>query len=119
MATRIDLFNLLVDVLADSIHEEQGALIASAKAKARKQVFFEPPETVKLTYPCIIYTRKPYLARHADNRNYTLTNQYDVTAIYKDPDSQLAKRIAELSRCRHERHYTADNLQHDAFTILY
>lgn len=120
MATRIDLFYIFVDLLSEILETEEGMTHEQAASEARKRVFFEaPPETVKLSYPCIIYARKAYLPRHADNLPYTLTDQYDVTAIYKDPDSTIGKRIAGLSRCRHNRHYTADNLQHDAFTINY
>lgn len=82
-------------------------------------VYFQPPESIKLTYPCIIYTRGRYRPMRADNGAYVMRRPYSVTAIYRDPDSDLPERIASLPYCSHERHYTADNLYHDAFTLYF
>lgn len=34
-----------------------------------KNVYFQPPESVKLLYPCIVYKRSAGDTRFADNKN--------------------------------------------------
>lgn len=54
-----------------------------------------------------------------DNAPYRLLDRYQVTAIYKNPDSDLPHRLAMLPMCAHDRHFTADNLNHDIFNLYY
>ncbi|NCE64072.1 hypothetical protein D1159_05595 [Pseudoflavonifractor sp. 524-17] len=72
-----------------------------------------------MQYDCIVYERKLIKPVFANNRPYLLDNGYQVTAIYKKPDSDLPKKIALLPMCAHERHFTADNLNHDIFTLYF
>lgn len=69
--------------------------------------------------PCIVYERSEISAIHADNAPYRLLDRYQVTAIYKNPDSDLPHRLAMLPMCAHDRHFTADNLNHDIFNLYY
>mgnify|MGYP007070331135 CR=1 FL=1 len=39
--------------------------------------------------------------------------------IDADPDSEVPKRLRELKHCAFNRHYAANNLHHDSFTIYY
>lgn len=82
-------------------------------------VYFQPPETLKMVYPCIRYERSDMATYHAENLVYRIVPRYQLTAIYKDPDSDLPRKIASLPRCSFDRHYTADNLNHDIFTIYW
>lgn len=84
-----------------------------------KFVYFQPPETIKLKYPCIIYSRSRFRKLPADNMTYAAFKMYQVTVIYRDPDSDLPEKILSLPYCSHDRHYTADNLYHDVFTLYY
>ena len=51
-----------------------------------KNVYFQPPESVKLSYPCIIYKRSAGDTRFADNKKYSYTAGYDVVVVETDPD---------------------------------
>lgn len=83
-------------------------------------VYFQPPESVKLKYPCIIYAKAGIKGQQADNRNYILSQQYDITVIYRDPDEDISKRILEhFQRCSMGKTYKADGLYHDTLTIYY
>jgi len=82
-------------------------------------VYFQPPETVKLVYPCIIYSRNSGDVDFADNINYRHYIQYDVMVIDKNPDSEILSKIAALPLCKYSRHYTLNNLNHDVFTLYY
>ncbi len=37
----------------------------------------------------------------------------------EDPDSVIVEKVSKLPRCRFDRHYTADELNHDVFTLYY
>ena len=84
-----------------------------------KNVYFQPPETVKMNYPAIIYSRSSVNARHANNELYKRRQAYRVIVVDSDPDSEIPDKISQLPLCRFESHYTADNLNHDVFNIFY
>lgn len=83
-------------------------------------VYFQPPENVKLSYPCIVYTKAAPSTEHADNHVYRYTQRYDVTVMYLDPDSDLSRRLLDhFCLCSIDRTYTYENLHHDAITLYY
>lgn len=82
-------------------------------------VYFQPPETVKLLYPCIIYARNSVDTTFADDIPYSNQIQYRITVIDKNPDSIIPSKVAMLPMCRFDRHYTKDNLNHDVYNIYY
>ena len=84
-----------------------------------KNVYFEPPPNFTMKYPCIRYKRVRYDAQYADNRPSKLAPRYELTFIYRDPDNETVEAISWLPMCSHDRHYTADNLSHDVFTLTY
>lgn len=90
-----------------------------SKTLGSKNVYFQPPTSVNMNYPCIRYERNKIQTYSANNAHYGLLKQYTLTAIYKDPDSDLPDKIAKLPCCKHVDHYIADNLQHDIFTIYF
>ena len=82
-------------------------------------VYFQPPETIKLQYPCIIYERSDIDEKYADNRAYVSMVRYSLTLITRSPESNLVKAILELPYCSYDRYYAADTLNHDVFTLYY
>lgn len=84
-----------------------------------RNVYYQPPETVKMVYPCIVYQREADFTNHADNRVYLRKRKYALTVIDKNPDSAIPDRIAELPLCTMERFYASENLNHYAFTIYF
>lgn len=82
-------------------------------------VYFQPPSTVKMVYPCIVYERASLNTKFADNNPYSLEKRYSVTVIDFDPDSLIPDKIAKLSKCSFNTHFTKDNLNHDVFTLYY
>lgn len=86
---------------------------------ADKRVLYQPPESVKLIYPAIIYSRDVIQTRNAnDAPAYTVDTKYQLTYITKEPDDAIVYQILErVPFCRHVRHYVADNLHHDVFSI--
>lgn len=82
-------------------------------------VYFQPPASVRMNYPCIVYERSNIRPTFADNSPYSLATSYQVTVIHRDPDSPIPYNLAQLPMCKFNRHFTSDNLHHDVFTIFF
>lgn len=84
-----------------------------------RNVYYQPPANVKMNYPAIRYERASIDNAPADNRTYKQDNLYQITVIDPNPDSRIVYRVSQLPRIRFDRHYTADNLNHDVFTLYF
>jgi hypothetical protein len=84
-----------------------------------ENVYFQPPESLKLHYPCIKYKQDKLEARYANNKKYSHLTRYQVTTIERDPDGQLSQAVFDLPLCSHERRFVADGLTHDIFSLYY
>lgn len=82
-------------------------------------VYYQPPETVKMKYPAIVYSLDSIQNVHADDGVYLSHRRYSVTLIDKDPDSKIVDRLSELNCCRFNRQYSSDNLNHFVFTLYF
>lgn len=82
-------------------------------------VYFQPPENVKMRYPAIVYNRDYGLSEFAGNLPYRHTRRYAVTVIDSDPDSELPIRIASLPMSTFSRSFRVDNLNHDIYMLYY
>lgn len=82
-------------------------------------VYFQPPASTTLIYPCIVYKRSGIKSQFGDNIPYFLSKEYTLTVIYKDADSDLIDRVALLPKCKLDQTFTTDNLYHAIFTIIY
>lgn len=80
-------------------------------------IYYRPPESVKLAYPCILYERDVIDSDHADNSPYKMDTRYAITVISREQDDPLVTAIAKLPLCSFDRHYVANNLYHDVFII--
>ena len=82
-------------------------------------VYFQPPSTITMQYPAIVYSRKAIDKLRANNKNYRLNNSYTVTVIDRNPDSSIAKSINEMDYCEFDRQFVNDGLNHVSFSIYY
>lgn len=82
-------------------------------------VYFQPPESIKLSYPCIIYKLSGYPLIKADNKTYTIHKEYFVELITKlpDEDEEYYKKILDNEMVKFDRVFINDNLYHYVFTI--
>lgn len=101
MGQRLDLHETLVDILGTGY------------------VYYQPPATIKMNYPCIVYNRDKLETTFADDNPYSHQMRYQITVIDRDPDSEIPGKIAELPKCVFDRFYTADNLNHDVFKLFF
>lgn len=96
---RDELHDMLVDVLGSS------------------NVYFNPPETLKLKYPAIVYNRKNIKNTHADDIPYIQDVSYQVTVIDKDPESEIVAKLSELPQTSYVNNFTSSGMNHDVFII--
>ena len=99
MASRLELHEILCDILGS------------------RCVYFQPPESVKMQYPAIVYSCQNIENDFANDSIYVQSPSYKVVLIDKNPDSVYIDKILNLPYCRFDRHYTSDNLNHDVFTL--
>lgn len=81
--------------------------------------YYEPPASVQMHYPCIRYSRSHMDAVFADNITYLKHKRYELILIYEDADDELPDKLMDTLTVTHDRHYVADNLHHDVFTMYY
>ena len=84
-----------------------------------RNVYFQPPASVRMQYPAIVYSRSNIENLHADDDVYMQSYFYEIIVIDEDPDSEIVGKVSKLPTCRFDRHYKADNLNHDVFTLYY
>lgn len=82
------------------------------------EIHFQPPESVKLEYPCVLYEFDNYRDFNANDRKHITREKYIVTHIYKDPTQNLRETIMSLFIYVYfDRVFVADNLYHDVYTV--
>lgn len=101
MADRIELHSLLQELLGSS------------------NVYYQPPESIKMQYDAIRYSKKDIMTRHANDGKYMMRDYYELIVISRLPDHPVIKKLLALPYCSYDRHYVADNLNHDVLTIYY
>lgn len=101
MSQRLDLQAILVERLGSD------------------NVYFQPPPTVQMQYPCIVYNRDSSSTDFADNQPYRSKKRYQVTVIDYDPDSEIPDRVESLPLCSFNRFFTTDQLNHTVFNLFF
>lgn len=85
-----------------------------------RQCYFNPPESVKLKYPCIVYNRENGDSRYAGNYLYRYYKSYSITVIDRNPDSEYPDTIhASFPLCQFERWFVSDGLSHWVLRLFY
>ena len=95
------------------LHEELKKILGSSN------LYFQPPETSKMIYPCIVYELSRIRTMHANDKSYLHTKRYTVTVIDPDPDSTIHEKLLEFPYSSFDRFYTYDNLNHWVYTLYF
>lgn len=95
------------------LHEELCKILGS------RNVYFQPPESVKMIYPAIRYKLDGIKTLDADDKPYLLPRAYQLILIEKNPDSPTVDALAKLPMCRLQNQYSAENLNHWVFKLYY
>lgn len=84
-----------------------------------RNVYHQPPESLKMVYPAIVYSRKNFDIKRANNAVYSKLTCYEIIVIDKKPDNPVINELLNLPYCSFDRPYKADNLYHDVFTLYF
>lgn len=84
-----------------------------------RSVYYNPPESVKMVYPAIRYTKKNINVKRASNVIHTQKNCYEITVISQTPDHPVIQQLLTLPYCSYDRNYKSGNLNHDVLTLYY
>ena len=101
MADRLDLHSKLEELLES------------------RNVYYQPPESTKMQYDAIKYSKKTTMSTYANGSKYSMKDCYELIVIARKPDHPVIKKLLALPYCSYDRHYVADNLNHDILTIYF
>lgn len=102
MASRLELHDELIKILGI------------------KNVYYQPPASIRMKYPAVVYKLDSIDATHADDSKYLESRRYQVTVIDEDPDSELFEKMVRFPKAILGRPpYISDNLNHWVFYLYY
>ena len=78
MADRLDLQSLLEELLES------------------RNVYYQSPESVKMQYPAIRYSKKNIQSAYANNSKYLMRDCYELIVISRKPDDTVIKKLLAL-----------------------
>ena len=84
-----------------------------------KYVYFQPPSSMRIEYPCIIYERAPDDRKYANGQLYKRMRKYNLIVIDRNSDTEIPDKISKLPLVSFNKCYMMNNLNHYSFTIYY
>lgn len=82
-----------------------------------RNVYYNPPASVKMSYDAIVFRRSQIRNTYANNLVYGQSHGYEVTTITEDPDAPIIGKVSRMPQCSFDRSFVADNLYHNVFTL--
>ena len=82
-------------------------------------VYYQPPESLKMKYPCVRYSKSKPDVKHADDMKYINKDCYELTVIANSADDEMIDKILQLPYSSFDRHYVSNNLHHDVIILYY
>ena len=101
MGTRLELQNKLEELLGC------------------KHVYYQAPESVKMEYPAIRYSRSRIDLNRADDTAYLKHKRYELVVISRKPDEPVIEQLLGLPYCSFGTSYKVDNLYHDTLVLYF
>lgn len=83
-------------------------------------VYFQPPTSVSLHYPCIVYELARTNVNKADNKRYISFNEYKITHMFKSLKHEKKDQLLDnFTSITHYDRENADGIYHDYFTLYW
>ncbi len=89
------------------------------KLLGSRNVYFQPPASIHMKYPAIVYKLDDIDNQFANNQVYDQRRGYLITVIDPNPDSVIVTRVSMLPKCQWQTGYAADNLNHTNFKLYF
>lgn len=85
-----------------------------------RRVYFNPPENLKMEYPCLRYELSKINNLQADNVHFDGYGRYELTYLTPNPDDPMVDKLLDtLPRCRFDRCNVYQGLYHFVYTCCY
>ena len=97
--TRLTLHQALIDVLGS------------------RNVYYNPPETLKMEFPAIVYKLDFIEPIHADNKNYLDWTTYKIFVVSSKPDHPAIRKILNMEMTRYSTSYTREGFYHTVIIL--
>ena len=89
-------------------------------ALGSRNVYFQPPESLKMNYPAIVYELTDIITDKADNKNYINAHRYTITLMHNNPDNVLKDDLlGAFEYISFDNFYTKDGLNHYVYDLYY
>lgn len=86
----------------------------------RKNVYYQPSERARLTYPCIVYNQDYTDIQAAGNRPYKRSTVYNVTYMTKQADDSIEDEIYDaIPYCRKVNFMVNDGVYHEVYRVFH
>lgn len=103
-----------IEARRQELHEKLCTILGS------RNVYFQPPENIKIPNRAIVYQLSNISTRSADDKNYIKRNRYQVIFMTPDAGDTLYHQIIDqFESCSFDRYYRFDNLNHYALDLYY
>lgn len=100
MNNRLTLHQKLVDILGSG------------------NVYYNPPESQKMNFPCIVYNLSYIEQVHADNKKYIDYTTYKITVVSKTPDHPAIRGVLDLPMTKFSANFTKNGFYHTVMTLI-
>lgn len=97
--TRLTLHQNLIDALGSS------------------NVYYNPPETIQMKFPAIVYSLDFIDQIHADNKKYIDWTTYKVIVVSNKPDHPAIRKILNMEMTRFSTSYTRNGYYHTVIIL--
>lgn len=84
--------------------------------------YYDPPASIQMKYPCIVYSISGGKTQHADDIRYVNLKRYTITIIDEYPDTELTDKLFFDLRLRYlseDRQYVVNGLHHFVYTLYF
>lgn len=85
-------------------------------------VYYDPPTSIQMQYPCFRFTMNNTDSKYADNIHYINTKRWALTYITRDVeeiDMVIKKVLDAFKYCTHETTFKSDNLNNVVFNLYF
>lgn len=84
-----------------------------------KNVYFQPPEGMRISYPAFVYDHARRADRFANGSRYLKRRSYYVQYISQTYDEAFVENILDQEYCAFDKYFAKDDLYHFNFTMFY
>lgn len=89
------------------------------KTLGSDQVYFQPPESVIMHYPCIVYNVSKIPVEYADDKVYLTNPKYVIRYITTEPDEEMRFTLIKVLGVPIIQTYAKDGLYHYIYELYY